>query len=404
MKTRNFCAAVLVAATAGLASQALARSDASSLVPSPAVGKLLAAAQKLITAGDFRTALDQVHAAQAVPNRTADDDYIINEFVVAIAIKQNDIPAAGVAFEAMADSPDLQKDPNKVDVLTNAMVVENISKKFQKTIAYGQMLQGIQPLQGKQLIVMTEAYYFSNDYPHAKEWGEKAIAEAKAAGTPPPQDIMQMMININLKLGNRSAAETAQRDLAVNYGSAEDWGREVDLGLSTKAQPIDALNLLRLGVAAGATLDASDYRLMGEIATRLGYFGDAAVAERHGARIKGAAGKSAADQRELPSLLAAAKGQDARHNMVLAQDVYGYGRFAEAEELARRALAKGAQSDEANMVIGMSLVGEGKYSDAVATFQQVGGSAKKGADLWLGYTQHKASPAAAAAPAATTAH
>ena len=203
MKVTNICAAVIVAATA-LATQASGESS-SPFTPSVPVAKILMAVQKLIAAGDYKTAMDQLRAAQALPGRTADDDYLINEFTVASALKLNDTATAGVALEAMADSPDLQKDPNKSDVLTNAMVVENIAKKYQKSIAYGTELQAIAPLQGKQLVVMTEAYYFSNDYPHAKEYAEKAIAEAKAAGTSPPKEIDQIMFNINLKTGSGHA-------------------------------------------------------------------------------------------------------------------------------------------------------------------------------------------------------
>jgi hypothetical protein len=133
---------------------------------------------------------------------------------------------------------------------------------------------------------------------------------------------------------------------------------------------------------------------MGVIAGHMGFFGDAQAAASHGGKVPGVAAKAAADQKELPGLIAAAKNQDAKHNIVLGEDVYGYGRYAETEELARRALSKGAPADEANMLIGMSLVGQGKYTDAVAVFGQVRGTAEgaKGAHLWTLYAQHKAAP------------
>lgn len=371
------------------------------LSPSPEVAKILGAVEKLQAANppDFKTALDQLHAAQALPNKTPDDDYLINEFLASVAIRLNDMPDATTAFEAMADSPILDKDPNKVQVLTNAMIVEDVAKKYQKTIAYGQKLQTIQPLDAKQSQSLVEAYYFTKDYAHAKQLAEKALADAKSAGTPPPQGVLQMLMNADLDTGDKAGAEAVSEELAADYNVPSDWARLIQIYSGLRGQPIDALNLLRLGVVTGATLSASDYTLMGDVASHAGFFGDAQVAARHGGRVAGAAAKAAADQKELPGLIAAARNQDARHNMVLAEDVYGYGRYAEAEELARRALSKGGPADEANMVIGMSLAGQGKYTDAVAVFAQVKGTPEgaKAAHLWTLYAQRKAAPVAATA-------
>jgi hypothetical protein len=376
------------------------------LTPSPAVAKVLGAVQKFTTANppDFKTALDQLHAAQALPGKTPDDDYLINEFLAGVSIRLNDMADATTAFEAMADSPILDKDPNKVQVLSNAMIVEDVNKKYQKTITYAQRLQTIQPLDAKQSQSLIEAYYFTNDFAHAKQLGEKVLADSKAAGTLPPQGILQMLMNSDLNAGDKAGAEALSAELAVDYNVPSDWARLIQISLTLKGQPIDALNLLRLGVVTGAALNASDYTLMGDVAIHAGFFGDAEVAARHGGKVAGAAAKAAADQKELPGLIAAAKNQDARHNMVLAEDLYGYGRYAETEELARRALSKGGPADEANMLIGMSQAGQGKYTDAVATFAQVKGTPEgmKGAHLWTLYAQRKATPPATASTQAAT--
>ncbi len=343
--------------------------------------------------------MDQLHLAQALPNRTPDDDYLINQYLASISIRQNDMATATAAFEAMADSPIVQKDPNKVQVLSNAMIVDDVAKKYSKTIAYAQVLQAIQPLDAKQSQSLVEAYYFTNDFAHAKQLAQKVVADSKAAGTMPPQGILQMLMNAELSTGDKTGAEALSEELAADYNVPSDWARLIQISLGMKGQPIDALNLLRLGVVTNAALNASDYTLMGEVATRNGFFGDAAVAARHGGKVAGAAAKAAADQKDLPGLIAAAKNQDAKHNMVLAEDVYGYGRYAETEELARRALSKGGAADEANMLIGMSQAGQGKYTDAVATFAQVKGTPEgmKGAHLWTLYAQRKAAPPVATA-------
>jgi predicted Zn-dependent protease len=138
---------------------------------------------------------------------------------------------------------------------------------------------------------------------------------------------------------------------------------------------------------------------MGVLALRKGYPGDALTASRHGGKAPGASAKAQVDQRDLPREEAQSKGKNGEFSLQLAEDYYGYGRYAEAEAAARRAIAKGAMKEpgEANMVLGMALVGQGRYSDAVQAFQQVSGGASKCAHLWLVYAQSKSQAGSAAA-------
>jgi hypothetical protein len=104
--------------------------------------------------------------------------------------------------------------------------------------------------------------------------------------------------------------------------------------------------------------------------------------------------------------------QNGVFNIKLAEALYGYGMYDQAESVARTAQAKGgADPSEVTMVIGMSQVGEGKYADAVATFGQVQGGSPatpRIAELWSAYAKNKgglvpgAATATAAAPAPAT--
>jgi tetratricopeptide (TPR) repeat protein len=392
-----------VALAALFSTSAFAKSD--QLQVSPAIAKQIAAVQKLLAAGDYQAALDQVHAAQAASGRTPDDDYIINEFIAAISIKLKDIPTATVALEAMADSPLIDKDSQKTQTLSSAMIAANGAKHYAKVIAYAQKLEAIQPLSDTDTVVLAQAYYFSNDLPHAKETAEKGIAAAKAAGKVPAQSLLQIVFNSQNGSHDEAGSLATLEEMAGDYNDPEDWGRLIELALGVKGNSdYDALNLLRLAVVTNAHVDASEYSIMSEIGMRRAFFGDAEVAERHGAKALGASAKAAKDQKDLPGLLASAPKQDAKYNFAFAQDLYGYGRYAEAEELARRALAKGWAAGDANMLIGICLVGEGKYTDAVAIFQQVQGTptATRAAHLWSLYASHKATPPAA--PAEAPAH
>jgi tetratricopeptide repeat protein len=118
---------------------------------------------------------------------------------------------------------------------------------------------------------------------------------------------------------------------------------------------------------------------------------------------------AATDERQLPSIAAsAAKSRTGEQDVKLAEDYWGYGRFADAEAAARRAIGKGGMKDpsEGQMLLGMLLVVQGKYDDAVQTLAQVHGNPARMADahLWTIYAQAQAKKAGGAAPAPAPSH
>jgi tetratricopeptide (TPR) repeat protein len=404
MKSNTLCAALaagLLAAALFMPAQA---ADSAAIKVTPAVGKSLAEAQKLMQASppDLRTAMDKVHEAQAVPGRTPQDDYIITQFAANIAIGLKDYATATADYEAMADSPLIDQDENKVSALSNALLLSSAANHYQKAIHYGELLAATGPLTPKNQGVLAIDYYNLRDYVRAKDMAQKSVDGAKAAGQQPDPNALQVLVNSQVKSNNEAGAATTLEQLAAQSNSPESWGRLINYTMDhSKPRDIDALNLMRLGVVTNASLSVPDYSLMGSVALRKGYPGDAVTAAKHGGNAPGASAKAAADQRDLAREEASSKSKGGEFNVQLAEDYYGYGRYPEAEEAARRAIAKGGMKNpgEANMVLGMAMVGQGHYSDAIAAFQRVSGGpgATKAAHLWLILAQSKAAPAAASA-------
>jgi hypothetical protein len=112
------------------------------------------------------------------------------------------------------------------------------------------------------------------------------------------------------------------------------------------------------------------------------------------ATLAKARGEAAGDEKIISQAMAAAskskKGEDA---MEVAQDLWGYGRYADVETMATQGKAKGGLKDpgEANVLIGMAQVAQGKYDQGVATLGQVTGSPGRlrTAHLWTLYAQAK---------------
>ena len=412
-----FAAALLGSAAALLAPAPVFAADK----PSPEVAKALVDAQKAIAAADYATALTDIKTAQAVTDRTPYDDYLINSFLAQTYVGEKDYASADAPMEAAADSPALPAEQKK-GVVSNAFQLAMFSKHYQKAVTYGQYLQSINALDYKGDSNMAVAYYYLQDSANAQKYAQMAIDGAKAAGQTPDENMMKIVMNGALAQKDSAGVQTSLENLATQYNQADSWGKLADLALNTKGiKDLDELYLLRFKLLVPGAINGQDYLALASIANLMGYATEAYnVLEKGIAAGKVTAGQAgptytqakngaAIDARQLSSIAASAqKSRTGEQDIKLAEDYWGYGRFADAEVAARRAISKGGLKDpsEGPMLLGMLLVAQGKYDEAVQTLSQVHGTAPREADahLWTIYAQTQAKKAGGAAPAPAPSH
>ncbi|HWA30384.1 MAG TPA: hypothetical protein VG867_04775 [Rhizomicrobium sp.] len=376
---------------------------------SAAVAKPLVDAQKAIAAKDWATALADVKQAQAVPDQSAFDTYQINKFLTLVAINTKDYATATTAAEAAADSPAMP-DEEKKDMYHNALLLATQNKQYDKAVTYGQGLIQLNALDDALAAALAEDYYYLKDYANAQKYAQQSVDLAKAAGKTPNQGAMEIIMSTQAKNNNQAGAQATLEQLALQYNDPDNWGQLIEIGLSTKGiNNQDALYLFRLKKLAGA-MKPEDYQYVGTAAEARGYAMEAREAFRaggiSGAQASKAATEAAQDERALPQITSAAeKSKNGEQDVKLAEDLWGYGRYADVEAAARRAIAKGGLKDpsEGNMMLGLALTAQGKYADAQAAFGAVTGSEArvKAAHLWSLYAQAQAKKSAPAAqPAA----
>ena len=421
---KNTLRAAYVAAlmsTAALAG-AMTLTSPAALAAGPTVGKAVGAqlqtAQKAMQAGDWQGALAATKAAQAVPDQNDYETYEINKFLSIEYINLKDMPNATVAAEAAADSPGLQ-DEDKKDIYHNALLLAVQAQQYQKAITYGQNLEKLGPLDDTLNAMMAVAYYNLKDTANAQKYAQQSIDASKAAGKQPNQNALEIMMSSQAKT-NQGAAQATLEQIAVNYNNPTDWGQLIDLALSTKGiRSADAIFLFRLRVLTGAMKNPEDYTLTGSIAEQLGYPTEAVNAyqaginagkitsAQAGATFAKARTESAQDQRALSGIAAAAeKSKTGEQDVKLAEDYWGYGRYADVETAARRAIAKGGLKNpqEGQMMLGTALVAQGKYDEAQTTLAGVTSppALAKAAHLWSLYAQALQKKAGATQPAPAT--
>ena len=426
MKTTLSCAALaacLLASAAMVGSVSPAFAAETKPPPeakvSPAVGKLLDGAGKLMTAKDYAGAMVLIKQAQAVPDQTPFDTYKINNFLGIDAFNLNDHATADVAFEAMADSPAMP-DAEKVATLHNTVLLASEAKHYDKAIKYAEAFSAAGGVPDATfLAVLSQDYFRLNDFAKAEATASKSIA-ATAAGTAPNRGALEIALASQLKQNRAGDALKTLEIIVTYYNEPDEWGQLIDVSLGSvgtkNIKSIDALQMYRLLLATKASGAPDDWTSIADTALQTGYPAEAEAALEAGiaagklsrsgktaTQLAEARARVAKDRASLPAFeAAAAKSASGELDVKLAETYFGYGRYADVVAVARRGLTKGGpktDANEANLLIGMALAMQGNNADAQTALNNVKGASAatmKAAHLWSVYAGRKYTPATAA--------
>jgi tetratricopeptide (TPR) repeat protein len=428
---RNAFGMWLLSGAAALAIVAIPTTTIAAEKPAPGpkvqkpVGEALQAAIKAVQAKDTAGANAQLAAARAVPALTDIDTIEIDVVTAFVAINSGDHPGALAAYKRVVASPQFSvviQPPEQTSTLKNMMILANEAKDYSAAIQAGETLAKSGGMDDKAAASLAAAYYYNKDYAKAQALAQKSVDAAIAAGGTPDKGSLQIMMNSYAEQKDQVHARAVLEQLATYYPGPEYWAKMVDITMGTTPglKDMQLLQLYRLRVLSGADGDAGDYTVGADLAMKNGYPGEArsmlqTAQARNvggiGGKLSEANGKAAADEKTLGSTAAAAeKSANGQLDVLLAEQYYGYGRYADAVTAAKRAQGKSGVKDpeEPKMVVGMALAASGQYADAITAFNSVGGSdaQKKIAHVWVVYCQSKSRPAtaAAAAPAPAPAH
>jgi TolA-binding protein len=233
--------------------------------------------------------------------------------------------------------------------------------------------------------------------PEATAAAAKQRIEAdKKAGRVPDRKTLQMLLSAQSQLKDDAGMADTLEEEAADYNDPTDWTEIIAITFGTPGlRDQDAIWLGRLLFVVGAQVPPTNAGTVGEIASRHGFFGDAVNAKAHGGQLDSdPTARADSDKKTMPDQIAQQQAQDGAYNAKLAEALYGYGMYPQAEAAAKLAIQKGGSPDpsEAPMVLGQALTAEGKYDDAVAAFGQVSGGGPvtpRIARLWAGYAKIK---------------
>jgi hypothetical protein len=209
------------------------------------------------------------------------------------------------------------------------------------------------------------------------EAAKQRIEADKKAGRVPDRNTLKMLLSAQSRLKDEAGMADTLEEEAADYNDPADWTEIIDITFGTPGlRDQDGIWLGRLLFAVGAKVSPIDASTVGEIASQHGFFGDAVNAKAHGGQVDpDPAPRADIDKKTMVQQIAGEQAGDGTYNAKLAEALYGYGMYPEAEAAAKLAIQKGGNPDpsEAPMVLGQALTADGKYDDAVVAFGQVKG-------------------------------
>jgi hypothetical protein len=415
MTITSFRAALTAGLMLATASGALTAAQAADKPKAPSVSKGVAKALSTVQdsnkKGDYAASLVAVQAAQALPDITPYDKLMIDRFMMTVQVNLKDMAGADVAAEAAADTdPAVIPDDTKGEVYKAALQLSLNAKHYDKAVKYAKLyLVTTPPPSDADQQLAAQALYLGGDFANAAAMAQKSVDAAVAAGKTPGRTYLDIILASQVKQKDEAGAEKTLETTITYYNQPEDWNQIIGVSFGTKGiRDIDVVYLGRLMLLVNPTPPANDASLFGSTASHLAFYGDAIAAQKAGGTGFPPPGpKADTDRKTIPAQITAGQKQNGEYNVKLAEALYGYGMYAEAETAARLAQTKGGAKDAAEpaMVIGMAQTAEGKYADAATTFGQVTSGSPatpRIVRLWTTYAKFKVT-APATAPAAAPA-
>jgi hypothetical protein len=375
--------------------------DAAKPSVSKALSKPIGDAQKAIQAKKFDEALAKLAEAEAMPDRTAYDNFAIAQMRAYAYSQTGKIAEAIPSYVIEVDSGFLSpEDTDRLARGVTALYYE--AKDFPNTINYGQKVVAAGRADADTWFRIAHAYFLTDKFADSIGVVKQYLADAAKKGQKPSENSLLLQLQCNVRLKDSAGTVSSLTLLVEHYGKAEYWHDLLTTMRDTVArgsnQDLYTLNLYRLMREAGALRESNDFLEMAQLAVSLGSPGEAVDAisrgqkadafvtetDKSAAKVQLASAQklSDADRAGLAKFEAEAKaGKAGEADVRLGQAFLSYDQADKAAEAIQRGISKGGlrNADEAQILLGISLLRLGRKDDAAAAF-----AATKGTDARLG--------------------
>jgi hypothetical protein len=373
------------------------------------VGVPLQAAQALIKEKKFKEALAKVKDAEAVPNRTGYENFMIESMRASAAGQNGDDEMAANSYEALVSSGRLAP-PTQIRIIQALAGTYFKLKNYPKAASWASRYLKDGGTEPSVQDILFASYYYSNDFKAASAELQASVDADEKAGRTPSESHLQMLLNSDQKIGNGAGAGAALEKLLTFYPQKQYWEIAIShVAHRSGAERLD-LDLLRLENALGDLHKESEYMDLAQLALEAGFpieakkvldqgfaagvLGKGSEAERQKRLLAKAAKDAADDQKTLGAGDADAERAKSGEGMV--NTGYNYvlnGKFEHGLTLIEQGLKKGGlrhpEDGKLHLGIAYNLAGDkAKATQILHTVQGTDGAADL-AHLWAVYINSK---------------
>jgi len=368
------------------------------------VGKPLQAAVALMKAGKYKDALAKLHEVEGVANRTAYENYMLENMRVAAASGAGEADTMAKAFEGM-------KATGRVAQAEQLRIIESIASTYLRNKDNTQALNWAQRYfkEGGNSATMKQvqqnAQFLSGDMAGTIRNLTQEISADEKAGHAPPADKINLLFSAASRAKDGNAEAFALEKLLAYYPKKEYWA-DVLNRVQRKSGFSDrlALDVYRLQLATDNMKSTNDYMEMAQLALQAGspaegkmvvdkgfaagMLGKGAEASRH-KRLDDLIVKRLAESKAAAAANEAQAKSDTDGNALVALGMnYAFSnQAAKGAKLIEQGIAKDKlkRAEDAKLHLGLAYLQAGDAGKAQHAWQSVRGTdgAADLARLWI---------------------
>ena len=372
----------------------------------PEIGKPLQAASALLKSNKFKDALAKIREVDSVPNKTANETYLIESMRGSAASGAGENDTIIKSFESVIAS-------GKAPAATQLKLIEALAGAYYRARDYGATNKWasryLREGGGNQQIrtLLIQSYFQAGDFANSAKESLIDIQADEKAGRTPSEEKLQLLANSYLRQKNTSGYIATIEKLLHYYPKKSLWA-DVISRLQRKPGFSDRLGLdvYRMQLATGNLTATNDYMEMAQLALQSGFPGEAKKVVDEG-YASGALGKGAEvdRQKRLRDLVekrvaenqkalasgadeaAANAAKDGNALVNLGYNLFASGQAAKGIALMEAGIKKGElkRPDDAKLHLGTAMIQSGQKSKGAQVLRSVQGTdgTQDLANLWV---------------------
>jgi tetratricopeptide (TPR) repeat protein len=357
------------------------------------LAKPLKAAQDAMAAKNYDEAMAKIREAQAVPEKTPYDNWVINTFLLKVYAAKQDMASEVPVIENLAQSQYTTPDQKKIYLKSVAQYYYQ-TKDYNKALETANEAVKAGAADNDVMGLIARSQYLTGKYKDAAVTMQDIVGKQEK----PDEDSLKLLWQFCDKAGDKAGAAKAVEKLVAYYPKPEYWANALAslANADTKDSHLQ-LNVYRLMLDVGVLKRGIDYSDMAELSLDQGYpgetqsvlqkaFGENVFTEqrdkdRYQHLLDGAKQRAAADLASLPKQEQDATAAPQGDKLVQVGAAYmSYGQNDKAIAAITKGIAKGSLKypDEANLLLGIAQLRSHDAADAQRSFEKVGGSSNPG--------------------------